>query len=83
MAKKAKWYTALINFSTKEIVRPMEWEDKDEAAHQDMLNEIDAAMNHAGHGSTSGGRPIPAGDDWQAYGPDEKPFSFEEIVETS
>lgn len=76
MAKKSKWYTALINFTTKEISYAQEWPDKESAAHQDTLNEIGAAMNAAGYGEDEMGNKIPAGDDWQAYGPEETPFIF-------
>lgn len=83
MAKKAKWYTSIINFTTKEITYTQEWGDKESAAHQDELNEVGAAMLVAGHGQDESGTPRPAGDDWQAYGPETVPFSFDKVIEST
>jgi hypothetical protein len=77
MAKSKKWYTAVVNFTKNQIYYAQEWPDKESAIHQDQLNELTAALNVAGSGAEIDGiTPIPAGDDWQAYGPEEMPFSF-------
>ena len=79
MAKKQKWYTAIVNFTKKQIYYAQDWPDKESALHQDQLNELTCAQNVAGLGAeTDGITPIPAGDDWQAYGPENQPFSFSE-----
>jgi hypothetical protein len=83
MANGKKWYTALVNFTTKEILYAQEWDSKEDAAHQDFLNEVTASQYAAGLGENPAGTPTTKGDDWLAYGPDEKPFAFDEIIETA
>lgn len=82
MAKKAKWYTALVNFTTKEVRYAEEWADKESAIHQDVLNEVTAAQFAAGLGLNEDGTSTTKGDDWQAYGPETEPFSFDKVSET-
>jgi hypothetical protein len=80
---KEKFYTALINFTTKEILYAQEWDTKEDAAHQDFLNEVTAWQYSAGLGENPAGTPTTKGDDWQAYGPESEPFSFDKAVEST
>jgi hypothetical protein len=83
MANKAKFYTAIVNFTTKKVYLAESWDNEEEAKHQDNLNSITAEACRLGQCALDNFHPEPAGDDWQAYGPEPEPFYFAKVIEIS